>query len=131
MKRSDWTVTQTSTRPAGSPEHCFYCGEPIGTQHKLDCVIRSKTVVVDFTVRVVLDVPEIWDEGGINHHYNDSSWCADSLLQYIQNRHRQFELRANGKNSCLCNLATAKFVRDANEQDEKDYGVTFVDECDS
>ncbi|WP_143322725.1 hypothetical protein [Clostridium sp. HBUAS56010] len=124
MKRENWTVTETSTRPAGEPDRCFYCGRLLGEQHKDDCVIKSKTVVVDFTVRTVLSVPESWDENQINYHYNDGTWCADNLLNELDNRN-------NMTQRCLCDITSAKFVKEADEKEELAYGVTFVKELES
>ena len=118
MNRQDWTVTESSTRPAGQPDRCFYCGQLIGEQHKEECVIRSRTVVVDFTFRTVLSVPEFWDEEQIRFHYNDGSWCADNILSELADR--------SEKIGCNCSVCEAKFVREADEKDEENYGITFI-----
>ncbi|MCD7996468.1 MAG: hypothetical protein LUH21_04460 [Clostridiales bacterium] len=123
MRRADWTVSKESVRPAGKQDRCFYCGELLGEQHSKECIIRSKTVVVDFTVRTVLSVPENWDEKQINFHYNDGTWCADNLLDELNNR--------SDKCRYLCDITKAKFIKEADEKDEEDYGITFVDELES
>ncbi|WP_099467829.1 hypothetical protein [Konateibacter massiliensis] len=123
MKKEKWLVTESSTRPAGKPDRCFYCGQLIGEQHKEDCVIRSKTVVVDFTFRTVLSVPECWDEEQICLHYNDGSWCADNILSELDGR--------SEKMGCNCDIYKAKFIRDADERDEEKYGVTYISEKES
>lgn len=118
MQREDWTVTESSTRPAGQPDRCFYCGRLIGEQHKEDCVIRSKTVVIDFTFRTVLSVPEYWDEEQIDFRYNESSWCADNILSELVARSEEM--------GCNCNICEAKFIRAASDKDEYKYGITFI-----
>jgi hypothetical protein len=123
MIRSDWTVTESSARPAGSPDRCFYCGRLLGERHKEDCVIRSKTVVVDFTIRTVLEVPEHWDNEQIDFHYNDGTWCADNLLNELERRTENVR--------CLCDITEAKYIKEANRKDEEDYGVSFVNRCES
>lgn len=123
MKRKDWTITESSTRPAGKPDRCFYCGNKIGKQHKEDCVIRGRTVVLDFTIRTVIDLPECWDTKQIEYRYNDGTWCANNLLNYLERR--------NKKTGCICDITTAKYIREATEDDEKDYGVTFIKEVES
>jgi len=123
MIRNDWTVTESSTRPAGEPDRCFYCGRLLGEQHKDDCVIRSKTVVVNFTVRTVLSVPEHWDNEQVNFHYNDGTWCADNLISELSRRSEDVR--------CVCDITEAKSLGDAMQKDEEDYGLTFVKECES
>ena len=123
MTRSDWTVTESSTRPAGKSDRCFYCGRLLGEQHKENCVIRSKTVVVDFMVRTVLTVPEHWDNEQVNFHYNDGTWCSDNLINELSRRSENVR--------CLCDITEAIYIRGASEKDEEDYGLTFVKECES
>ena len=123
MKRTDWTVGEHSIRPAGKPDECFYCHAKVGEQHKEDCVIRSRTVNVDFTIHVVMDVPEFWDEAQINYHYNDGSWCASNLLNRLAIREHS--------DRCLCNIANAKYVGEATEEDEERYGCCRVNELES
>lgn len=123
MKRDNWTVGEYSVRPAGKQDRCFYCGKLLGEQHDETCVIRGKTVVVDFTIRTVLDVPESWDEEQINFYYNDGSWCADNLLNKLE--YRSDNVR------CLCDITNAEYVKDATDKDEVDYGLTFVEKLES
>ena len=124
MKRIDWTVGEYSVRPAGKPDECFYCNAKVGEQHKEDCVIRSRTVKVDFTIHMVMDVPECWDESNINFHYNDSSWCASNLLNELQRREEN-----TGR--CLCMITEAKYIGEATEEDEEEYGCCKVNDLES
>lgn len=121
MKREDWTVTESSARPAGRPDMCFYCGGKMGEQHKPDCVIRTRTAVVDFTIRLVLPEVESWNADGIESHYNESSWCSDNLLDRIY----AYQERTG---NCICFITKAKYVREATEDDEEMYKLSVNDE---
>ena len=125
MKRDNWMVGEYAVRPAGEPDKCFYCGEKVGSQHKTDCVIRRKTVVVDFTIRAVQTVPELWEPCDVEFFYNEGSWCADNLITELNRRKEELP------NRCLCNFTEAKYVREADEKDEEDYGTTFICEAGS
>lgn len=123
MKRNNWTVGEYSIRPAGKNDECFYCHAKIGEQHKDGCVIRERTVNVDFTVRVVMSVPESWDEDQINWHYNKGTWCASNLLAALANR--------EDSDRCLCGITEAKYIGEATEEDEERFGTCRVDELES
>ena len=123
MRRTDWTVGEYSVRPAGNPNECFYCHAKVGEQHKKDCVIRSRTVNLDVTMHIVMDVPEDWNEGQIDFHYNMSSWCASNLLTYLDHR--------EDSGRCLCNIIDVKYVGEATEEDEERYGCCRVNELES
>lgn len=123
MRRTDWTVGEYSVRPAGNPNECFYCHAKVGEQHKKDCVIRSRTVNLDVTMHIVMDVPEDWNEGQIDFHYNMSSWCASNLLTYLDHR--------EDSGRCLCNITDVKYVGEATEEDEERYGCCRVNELES
>lgn len=115
MKRtSSWTVEDEGIRPAGRPDRCFYCGEPKGGVHKEGCVIRSKTVVVRFSVDLVMAVPEDWTEGDIHFRYNEGTWCADNLVDMLGEAAK----RAENGNGCLCYATDAKYLREADATDE-------------
>ena len=110
-----YIVRPQDERPARPDGTCFYCQVPIGELHKKDCVCRSKTCVVDFNIRMVVSVPEFWDAEQIDFHYNESSWCADSLLNLIEDRRKRARM-------CLCNITSAEFIREATEEDEEEFG---------
>jgi hypothetical protein len=111
MKHDSWKVGG-GIRPAGSPNHCFYCGAERGTEHKPGCVCRMQTVVVRATVEYVLAVPEDWDKGMIERSRNQGSWCGSNAL-------KEFQSAANS-HSCLCGAIVYEFVREATPEDEKD-----------
>jgi len=121
MKRKNWIVNNFSVRPAGKQDECFYCGEKVGSEHKQDCVIRSRTVVVDFTIRMVVDVPESWDKEDIEFKYNDGCWCADNLINLLD--------REN--NGCLCPHVVAECIREATQEDEEYWGLVKVEDLES
>lgn len=124
MKRDDWTVTENTIRPAGPQDRCLYCETKLGEQHKEDCVIRCKTVKVDFTISMVMEVPEYWDKADIEHHYNDGRYCMDNIIDELRKR------EGIAKN-CLCGLTKAKYVGDATEEDEDKWGLHKVAEIES
>lgn len=97
-------------RPAGRPDRCFYCGQMVGREHKLDCVMRERTVVIEVTLQVPIAVPESWDAGAIEFRYGDSSWCADNLIDLLEN--------CTGKH-CLCGYFESRFLREATAGDEQ------------
>ena len=49
--------TDNGVRPAGDPNKCFYCSEPKGSQHKNDCVVLTRTIVVKLSVEYVVETP--------------------------------------------------------------------------
>lgn len=124
MKRTNWTVGKYSVRPAGKDNECFYCHRKLGEQHKEDCPIRARTVNVDFTIHMVMEVPEYWTEDNINHYFHDSSWCASNILDELQRREEE-----TGR--CICLITDAKYVGEATKKDEERYGFCKVDELES
>lgn len=122
MKRENWKVKEYGIRPAGSPDHCFYCNAARGEIHALGCTIRSKTVVMEMKVEIVMVVPEIWDEQTCNFHKNESSWCATNILDILQ--------VMDEKQGCLCGATEFKYLREATEEDEQRQGV-FISEVPS
>ena len=120
MKRDNWKVEEYGIRPAGSPDHCFYCGVERGGTHKKDCVIRKRTIVMEMKVEIVLDVPEDWDEDMCNFHKNESSWCASNILSTLE--------RMKDKMGCLCEATEFKYIREATEEDEDKHGIHINEE---
>ena len=109
MKKTDWPVTEDAVRPARLDGTCFYCYEPLGGQHKAECVMRTRTVMVEVIFQIMREVPEHWDEDNIEFGLNESSWCFDNILEDLQ----------PGNGECLCNHAYGKYLREATEEDEK------------
>lgn len=109
--QSDWPVVADNVRPARQDGTCFYCQAALGSQHRADCVIRTKTVVVEVTFRYICKMPESWSSDTIEFHMNDSSSCANNLANDIA------EL-AKDEGRCLCGHTTGKFIREATAEDE-------------
>lgn len=114
MLRGNWLVGDYGIRPAGKPDECFYCGAKIATEHRMECVIRDKTVVVKVEMELVVKVPEDWDQNNIEFKYNDSSSCQDNIIQEINSMVE----RMNNDASCSCGLINVKYLREATEEDE-------------
>lgn len=83
-------------------------------------MIRDRTVVVDYTFRVIRTVPEDWDEGSIEFHLNEGSWCADNAIRDLERMHPDHEGISNHR--CSCDRFAGAFVREATEEDESRYG---------
>ncbi len=116
MKRkSPWTVGDYAVRPGGAPNSCAYCKAEYGTEHKEDCELRQRTVVVRFNVTMAVAVPEHWHPSLITFKYNESSWCSSNLVHLLT----ELEDRMDDEGSCLCHLGGAEYVREATEGDEE------------
>ncbi len=98
-------------RPAGRQDECFYCRHLIGGDHAPGCVCRQKTVMVNITVPVLVEVPE-WFEGADIVKYFTGTYCADNFLASIAHQ-------AKTREGCLCGVAKVEFLREATEEDEK------------
>lgn len=123
MKALDWTVTPDDhgIRPAGPSDECFYCQIKVGGEHKLSCVIRTRTVVVKVTLDIVVRLPEYWDSDRIEFHYDKSSACKNNLVGELV----ELKKRMGPTDSCLCSAGEVAFVREATEEDEE-YFQTFA-----
>jgi hypothetical protein len=88
---------------------------PLGEQHRAGCVIRSKTVVVDATFRLVMDVPEDWSREAVEFHYNEGSWCAGNLVATLAEMHEAGD--------CMCGRVSVRYVRQATLEDHERYSV--------
>lgn len=112
------TVTKFSERPARPDGTCFYCHATIGEQHNKGCVCRDRSIVVRFSVDVVMVEPEDFDADRINFMYNDGTWCADNLIQILQG----LQVSIGG---CLCGYTKAEYLREATPLDEEGQGFQF------
>lgn len=105
-------VTKThGPRPAGQPDRCFYCNNLIGEEHKLHCVLRTRTVVLRVAFDIVQEVPEYWTQEKMEYHYGcRGHYCADNLLITINEQ---------AKDTCSCDLHHAtRYIREATLEDE-------------
>ena len=109
-----YIVTESNgPRPAGPPDKCFYCGQPIGTEHDYSCVCRKRTVVVNVSFIALIVVPESWDADTINFCRNESSWCVSNLLT----------VDGLKDESCLCPCTKILFSHEASTKDEDGWEV--------
>lgn len=118
-------------RPAGPSDQCFYCQQALGGEHKADCVLRRKTVVVRAIMEYTIDVPESWDKDNIEFHRNDSSWCKGNGLAEIAAMKRRMDADESGDADCGCSILRYEFVRDANETDEAATAWVAANESDT
>lgn len=116
-----WPVTESDTRPIGSPDACCYCKTKLGQQHTPSCPVRSRTVVIDATIRLVCHITEDRTPDEIEFGMNHSRWCAINIL-------RDFDELAEHANGCLCDFFTGRYVREATAEDEGKYGVHVRDD---
>ena len=111
MNADSWIVGVEDQPSAGRPGECFWCQATIGAEHKADCVRRKRTVVVRYEIEFTTDVPEHWTKDDFEFHRNESSWCADNLIDELEG------LKERG--CCLCSFTEASFVREATDDDEQ------------
>lgn len=123
MKRDNWPVGKRAINSAYNTQVCFDCGAKAGEEHKQDCIIRERTVKIRMTLEFVDDVPEYWSKDTINFKYNDSSWCASSIIDKLQYRDENVR--------CLCDCAKFEYIGEATEEDEEKWGVVKVKELES
>lgn len=119
MKRHTWKVDLHSTRPAGKPDECFYCQAKIGDDHRKGCVIRSRTVMVRVSFDLIREVPEDWEASMVEFHMNESSSCADNLIEEISTQAERL--------GCACGVTEGVFLREATEEDEETFKRKIAD----
>lgn len=121
MRREDWPVGDHGVRPVSEAEDvCTYCRQPRGEQHKPDCAIRQRTIVVRMTVEYVQPIVEDWDEEMINFYFNEGTHCSSNDIEYMHRRMRHLEA---ARAQCLCRNTHIVYVREAEEEDEQDMDV--------
>ena len=72
--------------------------------------MRSRTVVIQYAINVCIEVPEDWTPELIEAHRNAGHWCFNNVFS---------ELERLSEDSCLCGSATAKYIKEADEEDEE------------
>ena len=110
----NFPVTEQAMRPASTLRQCFYCHQAIGENHLSECPTVLKKVIVKATIEYTIDVPAYWDADMIEFHRNESSWCADNLIDELK--------KTPEDGSCLCSKTTFQFISDAE-------GEPFLKEC--
>lgn len=134
MKRSDWPVGDHAIRPASADtDSCSYCGMIRGEQHKPDCVMRRRTVIVEFRMQFVRLVTEADTEETINFLLNEGTRCADNTIEELYRRTQHWQHMTPEESDsytgmrCFCSVASERYMREANEFDEGYYGVSVKD----
>ena len=113
IEHSKIVTLENGPRPAGKPNRCFYCAQPIGSEHKADCVCRVKVVMVKVEMTIPRVVPISWDRGMVDFHLEGSSWCADNIVGDLQRY-----LDAKGDEApCMCHQFTGEYIREATADD--------------
>jgi len=117
MVREESRIVTASNgpRPGGNANECFYCHESVGSQHKHDCVLFTKTVVITVQIELVKSVPASWTDEQVLFFCNESSSCSDNLIDDIAS----MQERLNKNGFCSCRLVKAVGVEDATEDDEE------------
>ena len=100
-------VTKKAQRPADMNGKCFYCGQPIGAEHRGDCVLINKMVKVRMTVEYEIEVPAHWETHMVEFHRNGSSWCCDNTLDELK--------KLAEENGCLCGMMNFTCLDDRGE----------------
>jgi hypothetical protein len=119
---TDIVSEKNGPRPAGAPDRCFYCSEPTGSPHKLDCVCRRRTVIIEYRIEMAIEVPESWTPDKIEFARGDGgSWCANNALDDIAN--------FGEKQGCLCGHLRGIFMREATGDEDKVHGLENIEEA--
>lgn len=106
---SNWT-----SEPEKANTHCLYCKQPV-PDHSAECVVPQRTVVVEFTTRMVVKMPRCFTEDNIDFSMNDSSACASRYVNQLYAESNSEE------NICkICHRTKMKYLREATEQDHKE-----------
>lgn len=104
LEYTNKVTKENGPRPAGKSDECFYCHNKLGEDHKKDCVCRRKTVVMEYTFKLVIEMPQSFTPYDIEFNRNDGSWCASNAIE---------ELKEMTKDGCLCNVFKAKYLGEA------------------
>lgn len=96
----NFVVSVKAMRPASDKRECFYCQQPIGENHKVDCVLIRRTVKVHMAIEFEREEPFSFGKELIEFGMNESSWCQSNILDELK---RYAEKRQNG---CMCGMCT-------------------------
>lgn len=101
-------VTEKSQRQSQrTREECRYCHQPLGSDHKNDCILIKKKVKIRMTVEYEIEVPSDWDKEMVEFSRNSGSWCAGNAIAELD------ELA--GDNGCLCHCASFEYIDTVSE----------------
>ena len=104
--------------PAGRPDECFYCQQKIGEEHKADCVLRKRTVLMRYSYDVVIDVPEEWSPEMIEFcRGGGSSWCAGNTISDLELRKEEV---------CWCSDFESMYMGEATADEEEKFDLELI-----
>ena len=63
---------------------------------------EQKKVTVRVTIDLPMEFPVEWDNELIEFHLNDSSWCADNIIEEIESYSEE--------HGCICGIFKAKVI---------------------
>ena len=101
-------VTEKAQRPARMDGTCFYCMQPIGAEHKPDCVLIHKRVKVRATIEYETEIPNWWGNKEFEFHRNEGSWCANNMVGELKKYVEE-------KPGCLCGHAEFEYLGEESE----------------
>lgn len=113
-------VVDADARPAGKPGECFYCQRRVGSEHKAECVLWTRRVVLRATIEYTEEVPHAWDAHMIQFARNEGSWCADNIVGDLE-KHVKFVEGLHERDivfGCLCSFTKVEYVREWEEPKE-------------
>lgn len=64
--------------------------------------MERKAKKIRFVIDLHMDFPEDWDNDMIWFHLNESSWCADNLIDLLKEHSK--------KNGCICDICNAEVM---------------------
>lgn len=108
--------------------YCHGCNERLGAPHKPDCVNYKKTVIIEFTIPLLVEAPVSWGKDDIEFKYGESSFCLNSLVDDINQLKERLDMNSG---TCFCSLCWltenggVSFVREATEQDHDEFKVNL------
>lgn len=111
---------ENGPRPAGSPDHCFYCNIPVGGTHKTDCPLRKRTVMA----RVTIEIPWVTSESINKYEFylmyqgsrSRSTWCAGNIIDVLS-------ILIQDSESCLCGHVKVSLIGEATKEQEDEFNM--------
>ncbi len=77
--------------------------------------METKKVVIELTVKMIIEVPKDWDEDSINFYLNESSHCLEAEVFQLA-REVGFDEEKNPSLCSICHRAKGIYIQDANEE---------------
>jgi len=78
----------------------------------------NKKVIIELTVKMIVEVPKVWNKHNIEFWLNESSHCLENEIIQLTNEIRKRDIERPDTCS-ICHRATGKYIKDANEKDIK------------